>query len=150
MANQNDESGAPVSVHQRGAGQSSDIRVLCVDDSQDIATVLQMVVEAETGMCSVGLLNRADGLVDEAVRSSPDIVLLDLKMPGRNPLEALRDLSVRCPAVRVIVFSAFDDARAVEEATAAGAWGYLRKGCALPDIVQAIRSVAGGDRVASG
>lgn len=123
------------------------IRVLCVDDTAMLAEALCQVVDMTEGMCCAGALLNADRLGDEAESRQADIVLLDLRMPGRDPLEALAELVGRLPQTRVIVFSGLLDAQTVDRAVAAGAWGCLEKGVDAEPILDAIRTVARGGTV---
>jgi DNA-binding NarL/FixJ family response regulator len=123
------------------------IKVLCVEDSEDLATLLRMMIDAEPDMSAVGCLHSADCLVEEVLRSKPDIVLLDLTMPGKDPVQALSELQRCRPETRVIVFSGFDSQDRVNQAVEAGAWGYISKHQEMPEVLSAIRRVAGGEFV---
>jgi DNA-binding NarL/FixJ family response regulator len=68
--------------------------------------------------------------------------MLDLTMPGRPPLDALRDLCTAVPETRVIAFSGHDDQRTTDEAIRAGAWELISKHCDPVDVINAIRRVA--------
>ncbi|MBF0372036.1 MAG: response regulator transcription factor [Alphaproteobacteria bacterium] len=126
------------------------IRVLCVDDTAMLADALCQVVDMTDGMCCAGVLHCADRLADEAEASAADVVLLDLRMPGRDPLDALAELAERRPETRVIVFSGLLDDATVDRAVAAGAWGCLEKAVDAAPILEAIRQVAGGETVFPG
>jgi len=88
------------------------------------------------------------GTADEAVRAArlekPDVVLLDVVMPGRSGLDALADVLEAAPEAKVLVLSMQDDPRYVREAFAAGASGYLLKEAADAELVAALREVASG------
>src|SRR6185503_17105198 len=99
------------------------IRVLLVDDNADMTAVYSRLIDAEPDMRAVWTLGAADELFMEARRLRPDVVVLDLTMPGRQPIDALKELSAEAPDVRTIVFSGYDDAHTIDEVTAAGAWG---------------------------
>ena len=137
------------------------IRVLCVDDSRDITASLGRCIDGEPDMESVGCLDTADDLSEEVEKRRPDVVLLDMKMPGRDPIAALRALTANAAlhggpaggagrgrggsrATRVIVFSGRDDQDAEDKSAAAGACGFLSKGAQVPVILGAIREVARG------
>ncbi len=127
------------------------IRVLCVDDSRDITEVLKMVIDAEPDMECVGCLASADNLIAEARRMSttpsnssptPLVMILDASMPGKNPLQAMRELAAALPWVRTIIYSGHDDKAFTDLAFAAGARGCVSK-CEDPiAITQAVREVA--------
>ncbi len=123
------------------------INVLCVDDSPQMTTLIDRVVREEPDLVSLGALDRADELVEKVERLKPNVILLDLSMPGRDALDALRDLTDRCPTSRVIVFSGRSDPHLVDEALKRGAWGFVMKDAGLDRILSAIRAVAQGKRV---
>ena len=124
---------------------SAVIRVLCVDDSVDISELIGRVIRDQPDMELVGALASADNLTEECARVRPQVVLLDLHMPGTPPLEALKELSAAAPAVRVIVFSGLDDGETVDRAVRAGAWGLVPKVAATDAVLDAIRRVAAGE-----
>lgn len=118
------------------------IKVLCVDDNAMIVMATQATIDATTDMDCVGCLYSADELLDTVAELRPDAVLLDLTMPGKEPLAALRELTDAHPEVPVIVFSGLSDRRTAESAFAAGARRYLTKGGDGRPVLDAIRAVA--------
>jgi DNA-binding NarL/FixJ family response regulator len=126
-------------------GNSIEIRVLCVDDHADIRNVLRMVIDAQDDMTCVGCLSSANTLVDEARRLHADIVLLDVSMPGKDPFEAILELTAGTPEIRTVVFSGWDDIDKIERATNAGASGWVSKDADPDTIIQATREVAAGE-----
>jgi two-component system, NarL family, invasion response regulator UvrY len=118
------------------------ISVLCVDDNADLMLVLTMLIASEDDMKSVGSLGSADDLVAAVEKLKPDVVMLDLTMPGRPPLDALRELSATAPETRVIAFSGHDDRQTVGQAIDAGACGLVSKHSNPADIISAIRRAA--------
>ena len=118
-------------------------RVLCVDDSADIAKMLALLVRREPDMESVGTLGSAEGIVDEVIRLGVEVVVLDLTMPGPSPLQSIRELAMRVPSCRVIAFSGHDDLDTTDEVRRAGAWGLVSKAAETADILAAIRLAAG-------
>lgn len=121
------------------------IRVLCVDDNPDVVEVLAAAINAEDDMESVGVLMSAERLCEEIEARQPDVVLIDLCMPGRDPLEALGETQARNLESRAIVVSGRDDPDAVDQAVGRGAWGYVRKDGDFRRLLEAIRSVARGE-----
>jgi CheY-like chemotaxis protein len=121
------------------------IRVLCVDDSHDLTSILGQCIGFEPDMMSVGALRSANDLVKQVDALRPDVVLLDMTMPGINPLAALSQLtSARggSESVRVILFSGSDDHRVATAGAHAGACGFLSKHAEVPMIIAAIREAA--------
>lgn len=103
------------------------VRVLCVDDHAFLVEGLRSRFEAEAGIEFVGRLATADDLVAEVARLRPDIVLLDIEMPGRDPFEAAEDVQRRYPMTRVVFLSAHVRDHYVSAAFRAGAFGYFSK-----------------------
>lgn len=131
---------APISL-------SAPTRVLCVDDFPDSTAMMRLNIESDAAMRCVGCLASADHLLDEVRRQTPPphVVLLDATMPGKNPLEALRELDAAFPQVRTIIVSGHSDAAFIGRVFAAGAWGYVSKGDEPGTVLQAVREVAKGN-----
>ncbi|HYF13437.1 MAG TPA: response regulator transcription factor [Phycisphaerales bacterium] len=121
------------------------IRVLCVDDNTDLAEVVCAAIGAEPDMESVGTLHSANDLRREVESRQPDVVLIDLTMPGENPLAAIADAARHCPKTRAIVMSGHDDPATIDAATDSGAWGFVSKNGDMERIFHAIRAVARGE-----
>jgi DNA-binding NarL/FixJ family response regulator len=119
--------------------------VLCVDDNPDVAEVLAAAVDAEDDMRSVGVLASADALCDEIESRRPDVVLVDLTMPGRPPVEAIEEAAARFPTARAVVVSGYDDPATVDEAVTRGAWGFVSKSSGVDRMLDAVRAVARGE-----
>lgn len=116
-------------------------KVLCVDDSAAVAEAVRCLVESQPNLEWVGHLLTADDLVTEAARLNPDIVLLDLDLPGRPAFEALAELMEREPNTKAIILSGFMSDALVDRAFDAGAWGYVNKNDGPQAIIAAIRRV---------
>jgi two-component system, NarL family, response regulator NreC len=128
------------------ATASDAVRVLIVDDHAVVRAGLRLLLNAEPDIEVAG--EAPDGLdallVDRVLE--PDVVLMDLLMPGLNGIEATRALLRERPAAKVLVLSMQDDPRYVREAFAAGATGYVLKEAADTEVVAAVRQVASGGR----
>lgn len=98
---------------------------------------VEVVAEAATG----------EQAVEVAVSISPDVVLLDLHLPGIHGIEACRRIREEAPQVRVLVLTMFDDDSSVFAAVRAGAMGYLLKGADQEEILRAVRAVASGEAI---
>jgi DNA-binding NarL/FixJ family response regulator len=124
-------------------------RVLVVDDHPVVREGLVSVLEDQPGIEVVGAVDSAEHAIVQAGRLRPDIVLLDLELPGMDGVEAIPRLLAASPASGVIVFTAYDTEERVLGAVRAGARGYLLKGAGGQEIGQAIRAVeAGGSHLA--
>lgn len=120
------------------------IRVLCVDDHDLLKAGLRSRFEHERDIELVGELASAEGLVDESRRLRPDVVLLDLEMPGPDPFDAISEMQRVVPHSKVIILSAYVRDNYIDAATKAGAWGYVSKTDEVEEIVGAIRDVVEG------
>jgi two-component system response regulator DesR len=122
-------------------------RVLVVDDSGDIARLMCEAVDLQPDLECVATLSSADDL-EEAVREhEPDVVLLDLCMPGRDPLDAARAVAACASSCRVLVFTGYSDPGAAKAVLDAGAWGLVSKLAPRDEVFEALRRVAAGEMV---
>ena len=122
------------------------IRVLIVDDHAVVRSGLRLVLEREDDIEVVGEAGNADDGVRGARLEKPDVVLLDVVMPGRSGIEAAAEVIEASGGAKILVLSMQDDPSYVREAFAVGASGYLLKEAADVELVQAIREVAAGNR----
>ena len=122
------------------------IRVLIVDDHAVVRAGLRRVIEAEPDLEAVGEAATAERAVFAAIEQKPDVVLLDVVLPGQSGIEGMPALLQAVPEVKVLVLSMQDDPHYVREAFEAGASGYVLKEAADTEVVGAIRAVAAGER----
>jgi two-component system response regulator NreC len=122
------------------------VRVLIVDDHAVVRAGLRRVLDAEADIETVAEADDADRAVFEAIEHKPDVVLLDVMMPGKSGIEGLPALLQAVPDAKVLVLSMQDDPRYVREAFDAGASGYVLKEAADTEVVGAVRAVATGER----
>lgn len=125
-------------------GSVSPVRILCVDDNEEILWALGVHFEHKKGFKVVGSLSSATGLLEAIRDTTPDILVLDLDMAGKNPLEALRELNRSGAQTRTVVFSGHLRADLIAQAMDAGAWGYVSKNDGEIALVAAIRDVMAG------
>jgi DNA-binding NarL/FixJ family response regulator len=122
------------------------IRVLVVDDHSVVRSGLRRVLDAEPDIETVGEAPNAERAVFEAMEHKPDVVLMDVVMPGKSGIEGTPAVLQAVPETRVLVLSMQDDPRYVREAFEAGARGYVLKEAADTEVVAAVRAVAAGER----
>ena len=123
------------------------IRVLLVDDQELVRTGFRMILADEDGIEVVGEAANGREAVDSAARLRPDVIVMDIRMPVMDGVEATQRLAGddAGPGPRVLVLTTFDGDEHVLEALRAGASGFLLKDVAPTDFVRAIRVVAAGD-----
>ena len=123
------------------------IRVLLADDQPLLRTGFRMILEAEQDITVVGEAGDGRQALDQVRALQPDVVLMDIRMPRMDGVEATRHITGpdRKGPARVLVLTTFDLDEYVVEALRAGASGFLLKDAPAPELVQAIRVVAAGD-----
>lgn len=123
------------------------ITVLIADDHEPFRRGLRAMLKSESEMAVAG--EAADGIsaIDLAEAVQPDVVLMDLHMPGIDGLEATRRILHTSPHIRVLVFTMADDDESVFAALQAGARGYLLKGALKAEVLRAIRAVYSGEAI---
>ncbi len=128
-----------MTVHQ------TPVRVLIADDHLVVREGLRAILETASGLMLVG--EAADGA--EAVRLagelSPDVVLMDLRMPGVDGIEAIRRIKARHPAIEIVILTTYDDDEYIVRGLRAGARGYLLKDSGRQVLFEAIRAAARGE-----
>jgi two-component system, NarL family, response regulator NreC len=120
------------------------IRVLIVDDHAVLRAGLRLVIDSEPDLETVGEAGTVRDAIFEARSLKPDVILMDLMMPGETGLEGVPKLIAEQSEVKILVLSMEDNPRYVREAFAAGAKGYVLKEAADAEVVTAIREVAAG------
>jgi NarL family two-component system response regulator LiaR len=124
---------------------TDEITVLIVDDHEVVREGLRLALSRAPGIRVVG--DAADGAagVELAVRRNPDVVVMDLRMPGMDGIEATRQLAERVPDCRVLIFTGHADQSLLARSFDAGAKGFVLKETKHPAIVQAIEKLAAGE-----
>jgi two-component system response regulator NreC len=122
------------------------IRVLVVDDHAVVRSGLRLLLDAEDDIETVGEAGNIQDAVHRARSLKPDVIQMDVVMPGASGIEATPAVLKEVPEASVLVLSMQDDPSYVREAFAAGASGYVLKEAADEEVVGAVREVAGGGR----
>ncbi len=125
------------------------VRVMVVDDHQVVREGVISMLGAASEIEVVGQAANAPEAIQKAKDLRPDVILLDIRLPGTNGWEACRTLSSEVRESRVIMLTSFEDEDYLLKALRAGAWGYLLKTASHEEIVEAVRSVARGERLVS-
>jgi DNA-binding NarL/FixJ family response regulator len=125
------------------------IRVLVADDHPTFRAGMRLMLGVADDVEIVGEAEDGHGVVTLARELTPDVVVMDLRMPGLDGIEATRRLLSSDPGVGVVVLTMFEDDESVFAAMRAGARGYLLKGAEQDEILRAIRAIAAGEAIFS-
>ncbi|MES9858859.1 MAG: response regulator [Sedimenticola sp.] len=120
------------------------IRVLLVDDHELVRTGFRRILEHESDIEVVGEAENGEKAVTKVEQLSPDLVLMDVNMPGIGGIEATRKIKRRYPSTQIIAVTVLSDTPFPEQLHEAGAIGYMTKGCPATELFTAIRTVAAG------
>jgi RNA polymerase sigma factor (sigma-70 family) len=121
------------------------INVVLADDHAMFRAGLKSLLERQDDMSVVGEAVSGERAVALAQEMEPDVIVMDVGMPGLNGIEATRQLQDRAPDVRVVALTVHRDQEVVTRMLGAGAQGYLIKDCAFEELIDAVRAVAGGE-----
>ncbi|HEY2591194.1 MAG TPA: response regulator transcription factor [Steroidobacteraceae bacterium] len=125
------------------------VRVLLVDDHAVVREGYRRLLEREPDIEVVGEAGNATQACEQALALCPDVVVMDIALPGTSGIEAMRRMLTERPRMRVLMFSMHDDAIFSSRALEAGALGYLSKASAPEVLLQAIHDVSRGERYVS-
>jgi DNA-binding NarL/FixJ family response regulator len=128
-------------------GQGVTIKVVIADDHSLVRQGLRRYLDMADDIDVVGEASNGEEAIDLVDQAKPDIVLLDIRMPGVDGLEAARRIREKFPKVGAIMLTAYDDRQFVVEAVRAGARGYVLKARDAEHLIQTVRLVAGGNMV---
>ena len=120
------------------------MKIILCDDQAVIRDGLEMLLNLEQDFQVVGAASDGAEAIELAVQKQPDLILMDLKMPGTNGIEATRQIHARFPQIKILVLTTYDDDEWVFDAIRAGASGYLLKDTSRQKIIEAIRGTMDG------
>lgn len=120
------------------------IRVVLVDDTRMFRDGLRMVIDLEDDLTVVGVASNGAEGVEIVGQLQPDVVLMDIRMPEMDGVEATRRIKAKWPHIHVLVLTTYSDDEFIFDALKAGAVGYMVKDLPASDLVQAIRTVNQG------
>ena len=124
------------------------VRILLVDDHEMLRAGLRAMIEEHADLLVIAEAGSAEEAIERARRLRPDVVVMDLRLPGMNGIEATRSIVKHDPAARVLVLTMDAPEDVLLDVFEAGASGYLRKTGMAPRIIDALRAVADGKVVA--
>ncbi len=123
--------------------------MLVVDDQELFRRGLTMVIGALDHIELVGEAGDGKDAIDVAVRTDPDVVLLDVRMPGRSGIQTCAELKALMPSVRIVMLTASDEESDLYDAIKSGASGYLLKDASIDEVAKAVQLVADGQSLIS-
>ena len=122
------------------------LRLLLADDHETVREGLRMIINAQPDMQVVATAGDGREAIAQAERIAPDIVIMDISMPGLNGLAATMQLTERCPSARVLTLTRHADSSYLQQLLRAGASGYVLKQSRPTELLHAIRAVATGGK----
>jgi len=122
----------------------TDVKVLVVDDQRLVREGIASLLSIQEGMSVVGTADDGQEAVEKALALSPDVVLMDVRMPVLDGIEATFQIRRKLPGCQVLMLTTFDDEEYVVKSLQAGATGYLLKDIPAADLAQAIRLIRAG------
>ncbi|MBL9121151.1 MAG: response regulator transcription factor [Phycisphaerae bacterium] len=125
------------------------LRIVCIDDNAMIASALVRRLESDPTLTCVQVVQEGNASFQVVREASPDIVLMDVDMPGVDTFAIVERFASELPDVRVIMFSGHVNPEFIDRALDAGAWGYLSKNEDVVDLIEAIRRAGQGEIVLS-
>jgi len=123
-------------------GDKDRVRILIADDHEIVCEGLRRLLETEEGFTVVGIVHSGRAAIEEATKLAMDVVVMDVKMPEVNGVEATRALREACPKSRVVGLSFHTEYHIVSDMLSAGAVGYVQKGSSPKLLIQAIKAAA--------
>ena len=121
------------------------LRILLVDDHQVVRMGLRFVLEEMPDMQLVGEAGSASEALVQCRLLQPDVVIMDIKMPGKSGIEACREIVDQWPKIQVIMLTSFVDDALIADAVRAGAAGYVLKGVSTDELVRALNAIRKGE-----
>lgn len=120
------------------------LRILLVDDHAVVREGLKRLIAGQSDIEIVGEASDGHEAIAAVSNLQPDVVMMDVSMPGMSGVEATRELLTRCPRTRILALTVHEDEAYAREFLQAGAAGYLLKRAPTDELIRAIRAVAGG------
>ncbi|MBC7252687.1 MAG: response regulator transcription factor [Actinobacteria bacterium] len=131
------------------AGRGESVNVMLVDDHEVVLEGLIRILEKQGGIKIVSVARSAEEALEKIDRFPPDVVIVDIQLPGMNGIELIRRIKSRYPDIEAITLTVFDDEQFAKQAIKAGAIGYVIKDAAKEELVKAVRAAAKGESLIS-
>lgn len=121
------------------------IRLAIAEDHQSLIDGIKLLLEYEDGISIVGSANDGEALLEIVEKKQPNVVLMDIRMPKLDGIEATKQIKKQHPEIKVLGFTMFDQTEAIQQMLDAGASGYILKNSTLREVYEAILTVHKGD-----
>ncbi len=131
------------------AGRGDSVNVMLVDDHEVVLEGLIRILEKQGGIKIVSVARSAEEALEKIGRFPPDVVIVDIQLPGMNGIELIRRIKSQYPDIEAITLTVFDDEQFAKQAIKAGAIGYVIKDAAKEELVKAVRAAAKGESMIS-
>lgn len=122
------------------------IRLAIAEDHQSLIDGIKLLLEYEDGISIVGSANDGESLLEIVKKKRPNVVLMDIRMPKLNGIEATKKIKKEFPNVRILAFTMFEQIEAIRQMIDAGASGYILKNSSLKEVHNAIKAVYNGEK----
>ena len=129
--------------------ESDSIKVMLVDDHEVVLEGLIRILEKQGGIKIVTVARSAEEALEKLVRFPPDVIIVDIQLPGMNGIELIKRIKSTYPEIEAITLTVFDDEQFAKQAITAGAIGYVIKDAAQDELVKAVRAAAKGESLIS-
>lgn len=130
------------------AAPAQPIRVIAFDDNKDLREMFRLLVDSQPDMVCVAVHPDLSQVLRDIGAAQPDVIVMDIQMPGIDGIEGVRTIRARHPGARILMQTVFDDEERVFKAVRAGASGYILKTAGPDEMLKAIRDVhAGGSAI---
>ncbi len=133
----------------RLAARGDSINVMLVDDHEVVLEGLIRILEKQGGIKIVSVARSAEEAMEKIGRFPPDVIIVDIQLPGMNGIELIRRVKSDYPQIEAITLTVFDDEQFAKQAIKAGAIGYVIKDAAKDELVKAVRAAARGESLIS-
>jgi DNA-binding NarL/FixJ family response regulator len=121
------------------------LRLLLVDDHEVVRIGLHTLLERYPQFVVVDEAGTADEAVEKALRQKPDVVIMDIRLPGRSGIDACREITTKLPSCKVLMLTSYAEDELLLDAIAAGASGYVLKQVGSTDLIHALEAVSRGE-----
>jgi DNA-binding NarL/FixJ family response regulator len=129
--------------------EGGSINVMLVDDHEVVLEGLIRILEKEGGIKIVTVARSAEEALEKIARFPPDVIIVDIQLPGMNGIELIKQVKSRYPDIEAITLTVFDDEQFAKQAIKAGAIGYVIKDAAKDELVKSVRAAARGESLIS-